>query len=148
MKPGMRQACPSCGSIYELPAEILARLPASLRCARCGTTWEAAAPPPDDATSLDLPKPPATATPIAAAEPKPGSRTAMTTPLDLAPAGASAAVDAATAGAPPPGAAFRRHRVVSILALAVAIILILALHKPIGQAWPPMLRLYRAIGLG
>ncbi len=42
----MRIACPSCAAEYEVPEAALAAGPRLLRCARCGHSFEAAAPTP------------------------------------------------------------------------------------------------------
>lgn len=46
-----------------------------------------------------------------------------------------------------PAPAVRRQWFISLVVLAAVITLILVLHRQIGQAWPPMMRLYQALGL-
>ncbi len=60
----MRIACPSCAAEYEVPEAALAAGPRLLRCARCGHSFAAAAPPPEPEPAPEPPPP---------AEPPPGS---------------------------------------------------------------------------
>ena len=169
MKIVMRAACPKCEAVYELPAEMAARLPAAVRCATCGHVWdlspeaavdEAGAPAAPDATEADAAPvgdavgPTAEATPGPEAsdpeggEPEGGeteASRAMSLPALLA-VPDSALVSAARAPAVP-WPSLRVQWMVSAGVLAVLILLLFALHGPIGRAWPPSLRLYAALGL-
>jgi predicted Zn finger-like uncharacterized protein len=82
----MRITCPACHATYDVPAAMLARAPARVRCARCAEEWApeelqaAAAPPP----ATPQPAPPATATPFADALVQAAAQTAP--PLEPIPA--------------------------------------------------------------
>lgn len=171
MKSDMRATCPNCEALYELPAEMVARLPASLRCARCGHVWEVQpedvaasaeipaqkAPVPDTGPAetpavdiikpdgIDLPLPPGA---VPEQEPEPVSTTVALLPV---PEPASASPEPIEPDEAEEGlsvAAVRRQWIVSLLALVVIIVLLLVLHGPIGRAWPPILRFYQLFGLG
>ena len=178
MKIGMRAACPNCEAVYDLPAEMAARLPAAVRCAACGHVWDlqpedeaaAKAPPAaDPPTAPDGTE--AEAAPVdegagTASEAAAGSASdpeesgpeasgaeaslAMPAPAVFAVPGSMPAAEGELV-AESPAASWPSERVqwmVSAGVLAVLILLLFALHGPIGRAWPPSLRLYGLFGLG
>lgn len=130
----MRATCPACGTGYDVPDDLAGR---SLRCAQCGAVFRgpgeaaaAAAPPAADAPPAASPWPEADAAFAAAeaADPPPAERLTV-------------------ASAEAPSAAPRLAWAASLLALAAALLVLHAFRAEIAEAWPPMLRLYRALGL-
>jgi predicted Zn finger-like uncharacterized protein len=136
---GMRVACPGCGTEYEAPDQAVGR---ALRCAACGHVFRAGggvpppAPPPSDSPAGSAP-----AAPHHPAEPSPVE--------DLAPAAPDRAESLAAAPASVAGVstAPRIAWGASIALLVAAGIALHAFREQIVEAWPPMLRLYRALGL-
>jgi predicted Zn finger-like uncharacterized protein len=152
----MRITCPDCAAQYELPPEAQARLPMRVRCAQCGTEWQAEPPPPaepevepspspdsDDefefkpiqsleaeSASSPEPEPPA---------PEPGQPARLETPIEPP--------SRPTPAPPTQSPSARTLWIGSILLLIALIVLVLALHGPISRAWPPSQRLFDAIGL-
>jgi predicted Zn finger-like uncharacterized protein len=176
MKIAMRAACPKCEAVYDLPAEMTARLPAAVRCATCGHVWDLR--PDDAAGEASAETPPAADPPAApggaeaeaapadegggtaseaAAEPMSdpeasGAETslAMPAPAVFAVPGSMPAAEGELVAESPaaPWPSERVQWMVSAGVLAVLILLLFALHGPIGRAWPPSLRLYGLFGLG
>ena len=173
----MRMTCPDCNARYEIPPEMAARLPASLRCARCGAEWHQDAPvtetpvpafPPESASEPDLetvrdaepevapvadpapagtvdipPSPavliPATVAPVTAAP--------TVTGLPVTSAAATSPIPVRRLAAPSVPETTRIPWLVSIGILIVLIALAIGFRGPIIHAWPPSLRLYRALDL-
>lgn len=120
----MRLDCPNCAASYDVPDALLPGR-RQVRCARCGHQWAVTAPVP-----LAVPF----STPSAAAEaPAAPPRPVPLAPRPPAPPRNSRALRLAWAG--------------SAALLVAALIVALALHRPIARAWPPSLRLYAALGL-
>jgi predicted Zn finger-like uncharacterized protein len=138
----MRATCPACATTYAIPAELAGR---RLRCAICGAVFHAAG------EAAAIPPLATTASAMAAGPLSPS-------PADAAPAEANGpATDAATA---PPvaerlgvesagslSAAPRLAWAASLLVVAAALLALYVARAEIAAAWPPMLRLYRALGL-
>ncbi|MCX7684486.1 MAG: zinc-ribbon domain-containing protein [Acetobacteraceae bacterium] len=139
----MHATCPACGTGYAIPDELAGR---SLRCATCGEVF----------------RPPREAAQPAAAQP--GAEAAEPPPAEPAAAAADAAFAAAPASDPPaagppaaerltvasvgsPSAAPRLAWAASLVVLAALLVALHAFRAEIAAAWPPMLRLYRALGL-
>lgn len=152
----MRVTCPNCSAAYEVP-EATIGAGRKLRCARCRHDWR-----------VEPPTPPAAPAPTAAAPPMP--------PAPQPPAGPAQAPAEAPAASPdrPPGRPPRppRHpqpidpplprlgdappqgRTALILAWAASglfmlgfVAALLLFRAELAEAWPPMARLYRALGL-
>jgi predicted Zn finger-like uncharacterized protein len=144
----MRLTCPKCHTEYEVPDAALAGRVRTLRCGACGTQFKAPALPAAVEIPLEAPPEPAEASaPVpetAAAEPiEPPAKLAAVLYPPIPPKPAQAAPAKAT----PVRAAPDRALGISILALVLIIALVLAEHRAIGQAWPPSLRLFNALGL-
>lgn len=168
----MRAICPNCEAVYELPAQVVARLPASLRCARCEQVWEVQPEAEPEAEIQAEPEAVVQAEPQAEPEtaaspdgidlPSPPARqeaAAVESETDEAPASAVMPVPEPAAALPAEvedaggvdglsPAAVLRQWIVSLVLLTAIIGLLLALHGPIGRVWPPAVRLYRLLGLG
>ena len=115
----------------------------TLRCGICGTTFKAPALPAAEEIPPEAPPEPAEASaPVpetAAAEPiEPPAKLAAVLYPPIPPKPVQAA---------PVRAAPDRALGISILVLVLIIALVLAEHRAIGQAWPPSLRLFNALGL-
>lgn len=163
MKRAMRAACPNCEAVYALPVEMAARLPAAVRCAACGHVWDLT-PEAAAAEATPLPAPaeadaeveakaeaaPDEATPAPVSEPVPEPPLVMPEPAPLPVPEPSVVVEARRVAVAPAEIwpSERVQWIVSGGALLVVIVLLFALHGPIGRAWPPMLRLYGIFGLG
>lgn len=137
MAEAVRLSCPECGAIYAVPAARLAE-GRTLRCARCNAVWPVAPEPAEPEPELDRepviePVPQASAEeilPILAVEPEPP-------PLALA--GPSAPVATHLPLALAWGA--------SLLVVSGLVAVLLADHRALAAAWPPLLRVYRLVGL-
>jgi len=149
----MQITCPACAAAYDVPDSKL-RPGGAVRCARCGGRWAPlpAAPPAD---------PPAAPAVAAVAAPAPVPPAPPAAPHPFAPP--ASAPPAAPEAARPPQAlrryplpsAERRRRALLGLAwaaslglLGLGVVLAVALRAEIAAAWPPALRLFRALGLG
>ena len=115
----------------------------TLRCGACGTQFKSPASPAAEEIPPELPPEPAEASaPVpetAAAEPiEPPAKLAAVLYPPIPPKPVQAA---------PVRAAPDRALGISILVLVLIIALVLAEHRAIGQAWPPSLRLFNALGL-
>ncbi len=144
----MRLTCPKCHTEYEVPDAALAGRVRTLRCGACGTQFKSPALPVAVEIPPELPPEPAEASaPVsetAAAEPiEPPAKLAAVLYPPIPPKPAQAAPVRAT----PMRAAPDRALGISILVLVLIIALVLAEHRAIGQAWPPSLRLFYALGL-
>jgi len=120
----------------------------TLRCGICGTTFKAPALPAAEEIPPEAPPEPAEASaPVpetAAAEPiEPPAKLAAVLYPPIPPKPAQAPPERAA----PMRAAPDRALGISILALLLIIALVLAEHRAIGQAWPPSLWLFDALGL-
>lgn len=129
----MRVSCPACRTEYDVPAEARGR---KLRCANCGHQFRAGGDPP-------RPPPPERPRP---APPPPEAQTPAAPRAEQAPrrAEALAAAPASSGGS---AIAPRLGWVASIAVLALAGIALHLFRAEIVEAWPPMLRLYAALGL-
>jgi predicted Zn finger-like uncharacterized protein len=138
----MRIACPGCSAEYEVPDALLAAGPRLLKCARCATSFEAAAPgagsrpasaplPAEERASTDTGDrpPPVRGLP---------DRAPIDPPLP----------SRAGAESGPPRRLLLAAWGATILAVAAAIWAALAYRAAIMEAWPPATRLYQALGLG
>jgi predicted Zn finger-like uncharacterized protein len=135
----MRATCPACATAYEIPAELAGR---RLRCATCGAVF----PAPGEAAVAPLAT---TAPAMAAGAPSPDDAAPVET--------SSPTTDAATAppaaerlgveSAGSPSAAPRLAWAASLLVVVAALLALYVLRAEIAAAWPPMLRLYRVLGL-
>ena len=139
----MRLTCPKCHTEYEVPDAALAGRVRTLRCGACGTQFKSPASPAAEEIPPELPPEPAEASaPVpetAAAEPiEPPAKLAAVLYPPIPPKPVQAA---------PVRAAPDRALGISILALLLIIALVLAEHRAIGQAWPPSLWLFDALGL-
>ncbi len=126
----MRVECPACGTAYEAPDAVAGR---RVRCASCGHVFAAGgASPPAEA-------------PAAAVD------DAFDAPVEEVPAAApdrAQSLAAAPASvAAPPSAAVRIAWVASVAAVLLGFVALHAFRVEIAAAWPPMLRLYGALGL-
>ena len=128
----MRATCPACGTGYDVPDDLAGR---SLRCAQCGAVFRGAG---------EAAAPPAAAAPPPAASPWPEADAAFAA---AEAAGQPPAERLTVASAEAPSAAPRLAWAASLLALAAALLALHAFRAEIAAAWPPMLRLYRALGL-
>lgn len=170
----MRIICPDCAARYELPQALAARLPGQVRCARCGREWdqepasaiETAPKPASEPTSEQAVQPITDPTEFS---PEPESKPALepvAVPQGPRPVAANrlnslavaresvvrevepspAVVDYA-----PDGSRARDGEkllwIASIAIIVLAIALAIGLRGAIIHAWPPSLRLYRALGL-
>jgi predicted Zn finger-like uncharacterized protein len=133
----MRVACPACGTEYEAPDQAAGR---KLRCAACGHVFRAGgrAPEPLPSAPESLPAHAAAEAPPSASRPEEEPPTAPDPTQALAAAPVSAA---------PLSAAPRIAWGASLALLVVGGIALHAFRAEIAEAWPPMLRLYRALGL-
>jgi predicted Zn finger-like uncharacterized protein len=151
----MRIACPNCAAEYEVPEAALAAGPRLLRCARCGHTFEAAAPPPPEPAPAPAPKPEPEAEPEAPPEP-PRPHGASALRPDRAPPPVPPA-------APPPAESPPRERLVEpppapprgplMLAWALSLAVLAAIgwalwryREAVIEAFPPAARLYALFG--
>jgi len=132
----MRVACPECSAEYELPPALADRLTEGrgLRCARCGHTWVPAGtavpppPPPEPATVPEGPSGAAEETFAWPPRPGPGP-------------------DASLAEAPPPARGAALAWAASLLGLAAAAGAVWNWRVPLVEAWPPLARVFIALGL-
>ncbi|NMJ40930.1 hypothetical protein GWK16_06745 [Roseomonas sp. JC162] len=126
----MRIACPSCAATYEVPEHLLAGGPRKLRCSRCRTEFglpdRGAPEPPAPVAERAQPVPPATP-PAAPAVPEP------------IPVSGDDAAD------PPEGLV--RAWILSVAAVVVAGLALVAFRADVVAAWPPAARLFTALGL-
>jgi predicted Zn finger-like uncharacterized protein len=158
----MHLTCPQCHTEYDVPDAALIGRARTLRCADCGTKFTAPALPDPALAAPEVPPeiPPhgdiadevmiqeeaaeagIAAEPDASFEPaaEPQPETLPPEPVPPLPA-------ARTIPAPPPAPKPSRAIGVSILVVLLLIGIILAEHRAIGQAWPPSLRLFNALGL-
>ncbi len=156
----MRIACPACGAAYEVPDRLIGAAGRQLRCAKCGHAWLArpvdAAP---GAVAPDLAGPgptlPASLPPIALAPgpellPDPGPVRSLPPPL-VGPRRAAQVIDPPLPqhdDAPPrPMIALWAAWAASILLVILAGVALWAWRADIVGAWPPMARLYLALGI-
>jgi len=136
---GMRVACPACGTEYEAPDRAAGR---ALRCAACGHVFRAggetpsSVPPPPESPAVPSP-----GSPVQVPEPAAGGGAAPAAP------NRAEALAAAPASVAVPSAAPRAAWGASIALLVAALIALHAFRTEIAEAWPPMLRLYHALGL-
>jgi predicted Zn finger-like uncharacterized protein len=144
----MRVECPSCRAAYEVPERLLGAKARALRCARCGTVFEAAAPVAEE----ERPPPPPPE-PVRAAPPPPAPRAA---PAPEPPAEEEEARFDDTPPAPlvPPP---RRERPAkapvlawgaSLLAVGGGVWALFAHRGAVVEAWPPAARLFLWLGMG
>ncbi len=149
--------CPGCNAVFAVPENALSP-GRSLRCFRCGEAWQVAPSPlPSKATPPEA-APPEAASPAAApaqAFPPPSSPSESSV-SQAAPPDAPSPRPADRLAQPPSRRRGWRHHAAAPLAAAWAVSLLgvfgggsaaLLAHHAIGQAWPPSLRLYRALGL-
>jgi predicted Zn finger-like uncharacterized protein len=130
----MRATCPACSTGYEVPDGLAGR---SLRCAACGAVFRAPGEPPAAVEAAPAP---------AAVEAVADQQHEKAAAPDVAPAPPDAGrLTLASAGSP--SAAPRLAWAASLVALAVLLLALHAFRAEIAAAWPPMLRLYRALGL-
>lgn len=152
--------CPDCDTRYEIPLDMAARLPARLRCARCGAEWHQAAPAIQPPEPVDAPE----AVPEPAAV-EPAFDFAPGRTVEIPPSPAASAPPFAIAAVPPepapaqfPAAAWRiaaapepeTVRLLWLASIGVLVVLIglaIGLRGAIIYVWSPSLRLYRALGL-
>jgi rubredoxin len=140
----MRVACPACGTEYEAPDQAAGR---TLVCAVCGHVFRAAggAPP----VQQDRP-PIAPESPDGNAAATPLPELSKIVPADEAAAPAPDRSQALAAAPPSAAGLSTAPRIAwgaSVVLLVVAGIALHAFRGEIAEAWPPMLRLYRALGL-
>ncbi|MDD2877823.1 MAG: zinc-ribbon domain-containing protein [Acidiphilium sp.] len=159
----MRIACPVCDAQYQLPPALAAKLPTRTRCARCGAEWEAVPPVPPVPVEAEafggpehgkmLPRSesdlPAVFAPGAMPEATPEEAIPKPVPVLVA----RTAVPAPELRRPVPAYAsdprvIRKLWAGSFGLVIVLIALVLVFHGAISAAWPPSLRVYRALGLG
>ncbi len=161
--------CPDCDARYEIPPDMAARLPARLRCARCGAEWHQDAPVTQAPEPAFLPE--TTPEPVLEMVPQAVPEPAPEPALDLAPAETVEIPPSPAVSAPPfaveavpfepvPPVAARRIAVspkpettrllwfASIGILVGLIALAIGFRGAIIHIWPPSLRLYRGLGLG
>ena len=135
----MRVACPACGTEYEAPDEAAGRM---LRCAACGAVFRAGGgAPPQHAGPVPTEPPPSDPHSAPRDEPAASRRVAAAAP------DRTEALAAAPASVPGPSAGPRIAWGLSVALLVVAGVALHAFRAEIAAAWPPMLRLYRALGL-
>lgn len=149
--------CPACAATYDLPQALVVKLPARTRCARCGAEWEVmppAAPRFDEPEPVAVPPPafevpePVAAAPVAPL-PQPERRQVSGSVTDRAPADRERVSGGRIAPDPMPDPRLVRMLWGGSIGMIVVLIgLLLLLHGPIADAWPPSLRFFRAIGLG
>ena len=137
----MRVACPACGTEYEAPDQAAGR---TLRCAACGHVFRAEG-----------------GAPAVEREPTPSAPESQRLQAAAAPLSEAFSVDDVASRAPDRteslgaapasvaglSAAPRIAWGASIALVVVAGIALHAFRADIADAWPPMLRLYRALGL-
>ncbi|WP_431282332.1 zinc-ribbon domain-containing protein [Humitalea sp. 24SJ18S-53] len=123
----MRIVCPACDAAYQVPDDILARVP-EVRCVRCGHTWRPAeaapiAPPP----------------PVAAPDPVPPSAKPISPPPPPP-----------EPVAPPPEdpRRLRMAWLASFLVLGAGVAAAFVWRGPLTAAWPPLGRLFAGLGIG
>jgi predicted Zn finger-like uncharacterized protein len=148
----MRLTCPKCHTEYEVPDAALAGRVRTLRCGNCGAEFKAPALP----AAVEIPTEAPPELPLEPAESlAPVPETAAAEPIEppaklaavLYPPIPPKPVQAAPMRAAPMRAAPDRALGISLLVLVLIIALVLAEHRAIGQAWPPSLRLFNALGL-
>jgi len=129
----MRIECPSCEIAYDVPEERLRGR--KLRCAGCGNSW--------------VPLPAAQSTPVPEPVPPPAPPAPVSTPAALVPPTTFPRM------LPSPLPSPRRRPKRVLLGWVVTILLcagggFAAFHfRPaVMHAWPPSIRIYRALGLG
>lgn len=172
----MRVTCPNCSAAYEVP-EAKIGAGRKLRCARCRHDWWVE-PPAAPAAEGGFARSVAQATAGLGAPPSPGPAEAPLPPPpappspDPAPRPAPAEAPGAPPVRPPPprpprqsqpiepplprlGDAPPRGRMALILAWAASILFMLGFvaalllfRAELAEAWPPLERLYQALGLG
>jgi predicted Zn finger-like uncharacterized protein len=139
----MRLTCPKCHTEYEVPDAALAGRVRTLRCGACDTTFKAPASPEIVEMPPELPpEPPEAGVPV--------PETAAAEPVEAAPKLAAVLyppIPPKPVQAAPTRAAPDRALGISLLVLVLIIALVLAEHRAIGNAWPPSLRLFNALGL-
>ena len=163
----MHIACPTCNAAYEVPDRLIGAAGRQLRCAKCGHAWlvrPAEAAPSSPASTSPVPVS-IGANPTGVAEPP------LLPPLPIPPP--PKALQAPAHGLPPPlTTPWRAAQVIdpplpqqddapprpayalwaawaaSILLVILAVAALGVFREDIVAAWPPMARLYSALGLG
>lgn len=130
----MRVACPACGTEYEAPDEAAGR---PLRCAACGHVFRAGGAETARAAPSESP----------AQQPRADDGAPVEQEIGAAVPDRSESLGAAPASVAALSAAPRIAWGASIAVLVLAGIALHAFRAEIAEAWPPMLRLYRALGL-
>lgn len=155
----MRITCPVCAALYELPPDYAARLPARTRCARCGAEWlaepeAAAGPVPETARTTETAGAPEGETPVEPFPPEEPPPEPAAVPVAARRAFAESSLSAPESPLAASAARPARSRVSdralwfgSVAVVVLLIALFLALHRPIGHAWPASQRLFHALGL-
>lgn len=143
----MRTACPACNTAYEVPDRLIGAAGRELRCARCGHAWLVR--PPDAAPGPPVAPPPPPVPPVS--RPSQAPSRAMPPPL-ATPQRSPQVIDPPLPqqddGAPRPTAALRAAWAASVLLVVLAIAALWVFRAAIVAAWPPMARLYLALGIG
>lgn len=134
----MRIACPSCSAEYDVPDRLLASPARRLRCSRCATEFALPQAPADEVAEAAAPPP-------VAAEPPPPPTVPPETPvLSVAPElrpPPRAAEPSAT------GRALAWAWAASLAIVVGGVAALVVFRADVMAAWPPVTRLFAALGL-
>lgn len=163
----MHLTCPQCHTEYDVPDAALIGRARTLRCGDCGTKFTAPALPEPVPVVAELPPelPPQediaedavieeeaveaeiAAAPDASFEPAEGGLEPVTAETAAPLSATRTNPPPPKSSAPPAAAKPNRGLGISVLVVLLLIGIVLAEHRAIGQAWPPSLRLFNALGL-
>ena len=158
----MHLTCPQCDTEYDVPDAALIGRARTLRCGDCGTKFTAPAlpepvpvaqlPPHEDVAEDVVVEEEAVEAEIAAApdasfEPAEAGPEPVTAETAAPLSATRTNAPPPKSSAPPPAAKPNRALGISVLVVLLLIGIVLAEHRAIGQAWPPSLRLFNALGL-
>jgi predicted Zn finger-like uncharacterized protein len=154
----MHVSCPGCNTEYDVPEAALAKGLKNFRCVVCGRQWPAEippAPPPQDLPDAEVPaaddlteevpatEPAAEPPLIAAAAPADGQEHKEILERLVTAARSNAQHEKTAAESQ----SSKRAWLFSLLFLLIAVGYLLLGRETIMQAWPPIIRLYQAMGL-
>ncbi|MFB9969956.1 MJ0042-type zinc finger domain-containing protein [Pseudoroseomonas cervicalis] len=148
----MRLECPDCAAAYEVKESLV--VPGRLvRCVRCGHGWVPLPAPPRALHRAEMPAVRPSFGPVAETDAAAPPEPAPAPPRQQAAAARRPPARPSTllvpvptpASAPPPGAGLAW--LVSLLLLGAALWALWHWRGPIAAAWPPVQRLYNALGV-
>ena len=121
----MQLACPACAATYQVPDALIGG-GRQMQCVRCGEGWFATAP---SYAEMSVPSPSALAAPRIA----PPAQPLLSEPADAAPMGGSRKLALAWSA--------------SIIVWLGGLYALCHARLVLAEAWPPIARLYAALGL-